>query len=227
VALFWLIVIPLTAIPVLGGRAPLEVVSQLEPVLQRQAERGPILSAWYELIYSVGWTVVLCLVAVGFPVWVKLPRALQRLGLTWPGWRAIGVGVGVSVVMVPVFLGVDHVVSAAVEAIGWQTTSSAWIEQLFGRSFGIGGALAAAVSAGLGEELIWRGVVQPRYGLVPAAVGFAGMHAFQYGPDGLISVLLAGLVLGLVRQRTNTTVSATTHACYDLWLLLLTMAGFS
>src|SRR5205823_10727184 len=103
-------------------------------------------------------------------------------------------GIAVSLAMVPVFLGVDRLAAAAVQALGLQPTSSAWIEQLFGRSFGVGGALAAAVSAGVGEELIWRGVVQPRYGLVPAAVGFAGMHAFQYGPDGLRSVLLAGLV---------------------------------
>ena len=31
VALFWFTFIPLTALPVLGGRAPLEVVTQLEP----------------------------------------------------------------------------------------------------------------------------------------------------------------------------------------------------
>ena len=227
VALFWFTFIPLTALPVLGGRAPLEVVAQLEPVLQRQAERGPVLGAWYELIYSVGWTALLCLVAVGYPVWVKLPHALTRLGLTWPGWRAVGFGVVVSLVMVPVFLGVDHVASAIVEALGLQKTSSAWMEQLFGHNFGIAGALAAAVSAGVGEELIWRGVIQPRYGLVPAALGFAAMHAFQYGPDGLMTVLLAGLVLGAVRWRFNTTVSAVTHTGYDLWLLLLVMAGYS
>jgi uncharacterized protein len=227
VALFWFTFIPLTALPVLGGRAPLEVVAQLEPVLQRQAERGPVLGAWYELIYSVGWTAAMCLVAVGFPVWVKLPHALARLGLTWPGWRAVALGIGVSVTMVPVFLGVDHVASAAVQALGLQPTSTAWMEQLFGHSFGLAGALAAAVSAGVGEELIWRGVIQPRYGLVPAAVGFAAMHAFQYGPDGLITVLLAGLVLGVVRWRFNTTVSAITHTGYDLWLLLLMMAGYS
>ncbi len=227
VALFWFTFIPLTALPVLGGRAPLEVVTQLEPVLQQQAERGPVISAWYELIYSVGWTVALCLVAVGFPVWVKLPHALSRLGLTWPGWRPIALGVVISLAMVPIFLLLDQVASAAVQALGLQPTSSAWIEQLFGRSFGVGGALAAAVSAGVGEELIWRGVVQPRYGLLPASVGFAAMHAFQYGLDGLLTVLAAGLVLGLVRWRFNTTVSAVTHTGYDLWLLLLVVAGYS
>ncbi|HLH26631.1 MAG TPA: CPBP family intramembrane glutamic endopeptidase [Chloroflexota bacterium] len=227
VALFWFTFIPLTPLPVLDGRAPFEVVTQLQPVLQRQAERGPVLSLWYEFIYSVGWTVLLCLVAVGFPVWVKLPHALARLGLTWPGWRALGVGILISLMMVPVFIGVDHLAAAAVEALGLQPTSNAWIEQLFGHSFGVGGALAAAVSAGVGEELIWRGVIQPRYGLVPATVGFAAMHAFQYGPEGLISVLLAGLVLGVVRWRFNTTVSAVTHTGYDLWLLLLMLAGFS
>ena len=130
--------------------------------------------------------------------------------------------------MVPIFLLLDQVAATVVQAMGLQPTSSAWIEQLFGRSFGFAGALAAAVSAGVGEELIWRGVVQPRYGLVPAAVGFAAMHAFQYGPDGLMTrCLVAGLVLGIIRWRFNTTVSAVTQTGYDLWLLLLVMSGYS
>ncbi len=69
-------------------------------------------------------------------------------------------------------------------------------------------------------------MVQPRYGLLPAALGFAAMHAFQYGPDGLISVLLAGLLLGVVRTRSNTTVAAVVHGGYDLWLLLGVLAGW-
>jgi hypothetical protein len=41
--------------------------------------------------------------------------------------------------------------------------------------------------------------------------GFSRAHdGFLYGFDGLISVFAAGLVLGFVRKRTNTTCSADT-----------------
>ncbi len=220
VALTWFTLMPLASLLPLGG----------QPVLQglhAHLDGSRLgLPSDAELLYSLAWTVALCLVAVGYPGWATLPAALARLGLTWPGWRALGGGVALSVVMVPLFLGVDRLATAAVVAAGLEPTATSWLDQLFGRSYGIGGALAAALTAGLGEELVWRGVVQPRYGLLPAALGFAAMHAFQYGPDGLISVLLAGLLLGVVRTRSNTTVAAVVHGGYDLWLLLGVLAGW-
>jgi uncharacterized protein len=218
VALVWFTLMPIASMPLLGGQPPMQALIERSGGLDEGA-----LPVWYDSLYGLGWTLVLCLGAVGYPAWVRLGPALARLGLTWPGWRAILAGIALSVLMVPVFLGVDALAAVAVESVGLARTSSAWIEQLFGRGFGVSGALAAALAAGLGEELIWRGVIQPRYGLVLAALGFAAMHGFQYGPDGLISVLIAGLVLGLVRQRSNTTTAAVVHGGYDLWLLLGTL----
>ncbi len=220
IALVWFTAMPIAALPLMGGRPPLEVL------LQRHGPEPLAPFVWQDLLYSLAWTVLLCLAAVGYPAWTALTGALRRLGLTWPGWRSIGVGLGLSVAMVPMFFALDYVTAAVMEAVGLAPTSSAWIDQLFGRTFGLAGAVAAAVTAGLGEELIWRGVIQPRYGLPLAALGFAAMHGFQYGPDGLLSVLAAGLLLGLVRARSNTTVAAVMHGGYDLWLLLGTLAGW-
>jgi membrane protease YdiL (CAAX protease family) len=214
VALLWFITMPIASLPVLGGRPPLEAL------LAQTGVDTAAVTTWYELLYGLGWTVLLCLIAAGFPVARSLQAALVRLGLTWPGWRGIALGLVVSVLMVPLFTAVDQVATGLVESFGLATTSSAWIERLFGRDFGVLGAVAAAVSAGLGEEMVWRGVIQPRYGLGLAALGFAAMHGFQYGPDGLISVFLSGLILGVLRWRTNTTVAVVAHAGYDLWLLL-------
>jgi hypothetical protein len=220
VAVLWFTAMPLVSLVVLGGRPPLEAL------LEHSGSESMGASSWTELLYGLVWTVALCLVAAGFPLTRPLPAALARLGLGWPGWRGIALGLAVSILMVPLFTVVDPLATAAVEALGLATTSSAWIEHLFGRDFGLLGALAAALSAGLGEELVWRGVVQPRYGLGLAALGFASMHAFQYGPDGLISVLLSGLLLGVLRQRTNTTVAAVAHGGYDLWLFLSMLYGW-
>jgi membrane protease YdiL (CAAX protease family) len=220
VAVLWFSTMPLAALPLLGGRPPLEALLE-----QAGSEAGAVPS-WTELLYGLGWTIALCLVAVGFPLARRLGAALDRLGLTWPGWRGIAVGVAVSVLMVPLFTVVDQLATTLVASLGLATTSSAWIDRLFGREFGVVGALAAALSAGLGEELVWRGVIQPRYGLLLAALGFAALHGFQYGPDGLISVMLAGLLLGFVRRWGNTTVAAVVHGGYDLWLLLGTLLGW-
>jgi membrane protease YdiL (CAAX protease family) len=214
VALFWLVAIPLALLALLAGRPPLEALAA-----QAGAEALEQPSA-LELLYGLGWTLVLSLVAAGFPQARTLGAALARLGLTWPGWRWLAVGIVLSVAMVPLFDVVDRAASAIVAGFGLATTPSSWIERLFGRSVGIGGVVVAALAAGLGEEVVWRGLVQPRYGLLAAALGFSAMHGFQYGPDGLLSVFVSGLVLGLVRRWRNTTVAAVVHAGYDFWLLL-------
>ncbi len=92
------------------------------------------------------------------------------------------------------------------------------------------GAVVIGVTAGLGEEVAVRGVLQPRLGLVLSNLFFTALHALQYNFDGLLSVFLAGLVLGWVRRHTNTAVSAVVHGFYDFLLIMLTVLsapGFS
>jgi hypothetical protein len=49
---------------------------------------------------------------------------------------------------------------------------------------------------------------------------FTSLHGFQYHWDALLSVFLAGLLLGMIRARSNTTTSAIVHGSYDFLLLL-------
>jgi hypothetical protein len=76
-------------------------------------------------------------------------------------------------------------------------------------------ALLIGVGAGLGEETLFRGAVQPVLGILPTSVLFASMHV-QYGPSlllGYIFVLSVGL--GYLRRRFNTTASFLAHAGYN------------
>jgi membrane protease YdiL (CAAX protease family) len=81
------------------------------------------------------------------------------------------------------------------------------------------------VTAGLGEELAVRGVLQPRLGILLPNLLFASLHALQYNFEGLLSVFLVGLILGLIRRRTNTSTSAIVHGAYDFWLIMLTVVA--
>ncbi len=83
-------------------------------------------------------------------------------------------------------------------------------------------ALVVGVGAGLGEETLFRGAVQPRLGIVATSVLFTSMHV-QYGPSVLLGfVLLLSLGLGLIRERINTTASFVAHAAYNALAILLT-----
>lgn len=81
--------------------------------------------------------------------------------------------------------------------------------------------LAAAAAAG--EEILFRGALQPVLGLWATSLLFALAH-IQYGLTPVtILVFGIGLVLGLVRQRTNTSVAIFVHFGYNFILGLLAL----
>lgn len=83
--------------------------------------------------------------------------------------------------------------------------------------------LLLSLSAGIGEEITIRGALQPRVGIVAAALLFAAMH-IQYSWLGIAFIFVFGTTLGLIRSRTNTTASILVHVLYDMAALLTTGA---
>lgn len=83
--------------------------------------------------------------------------------------------------------------------------------------------LLLALAAGIAEELLFRGALQPIMGMGFTAVVFALIHV-QYGfsPILLFIVLLA-VILGLVRRYYNTTTAIFIHVGYDLVLGLFAL----
>lgn len=87
------------------------------------------------------------------------------------------------------------------------------------------GALMLGISAGLGEEILFRGAIQPRYGLVFTSIVFALLHV-QYGFSfTILSIFAVSLILGYLRQRINTSASIISHIVYDVIAVLLSAAG--
>ena len=82
-------------------------------------------------------------------------------------------------------------------------------------------ALLVGAGAGLGEEALFRGAVQPKLGIPATSVLFASMH-LQYGPSLLLGyVFLLSIGLGLLRKRVNTTASFLAHTGYNSLGILL------
>jgi membrane protease YdiL (CAAX protease family) len=91
---------------------------------------------------------------------------------------------------------------------------------MMGVAFSPLGALVAATAAGLGEELMMRGVLQPRFGWLLPNLAFTAAHALQYNLDALVGVFVLGAILALVRARWSTSEAIVAHALYDLVLFL-------
>lgn len=77
------------------------------------------------------------------------------------------------------------------------------------------------LSAGVGEEITMRGALQPKLGLVLTSLLFASLHV-QYTWFGIIVIFLLGMILGLIRRQTSTTVAIGVHVLYDVLAVITT-----
>lgn len=155
---------------------------------------------------------------VGWPIRRAWGDTLRRLGLQWPTLRQVGFALGA----VAGFLLLDYLV-----AVAWHAINPEQYEFIGRVSLGLFGemdvwkAAAIGISAGIGEEILFRGAVQPRFGLWITALLFAAGHT-QYGlSPATLEVFIIGIVLGLIRNRMNTTTCIAIHALYNFVDILL------
>ncbi len=82
---------------------------------------------------------------------------------------------------------------------------------------------ALAVAAGIGEEILFRGAVQPIFGNVFTSIIFAIAHV-QYGlfTPATVALFIISMLFGVIRSRHNTTMAIYVHVGYDLVLGLVT-----
>jgi uncharacterized protein len=78
--------------------------------------------------------------------------------------------------------------------------------------------LILAIAAGIGEEVLFRGALQPVLGIWLTSLLFAVIHT-QYGLSlATLLIFVVGFILGLIRRRYNTTVAIILHAAYNFVL---------
>lgn len=175
--------------------------------------------------YSFTWLVPICLLTVGWPLHRTLSEALRRVGFVAPTLRQVCVGLGLAVVLAFVMTYFDIFLGQLWEYMHWPRTDETAVKKLFEGMNSPLGALVIGVTAGIGEELFVRGVLQPRLGILLSNLFFTALHALQYSWDGLVSVFLIGLILGLVRRKSNTSTSAIVHGTYDFLLVMASYYG--
>jgi CAAX protease family protein len=158
------------------------------------------------------------LLGVGLGVRRNLRETLHRLGYGAISTKQLGI--------VALFWGVAFALSVAADALFASLQPDLYhkvgeISEILFNPRGLGPvsavlfALLVGVGAGLGEETLFRGAVQPIFGIPATSVLFASMHV-QYGPSVLlIYIFLLSVGLGLLRRYINTTASFLAHAGYN------------
>ena len=161
------------------------------------------------------------LLGVGILVRRHGRELMQRLGLVRPQPNHLLVGVGlIGVLVVFQFIaGLAWVLMNPSQAEVLEDVNSILLADMDT----LWEWLVLALAAGIGEELLFRGALQPVMGLGFTAVVFAVVHV-QYGFSPiLLFVVILAVILGLVRRYYNTTTAIFIHVGYDFVLGLFAL----
>lgn len=169
--------------------------------------------------------VLIALVGVGWLTRRSFKASLARLGVVRPTTREVLIAVAVALALVPTVMLMEAGASAI--GLGADADVESLTEQLIGPLFQTPlGILSIGLAAGIGEEILFRGAMQPRFSLVLTALLFALLHS-NYGITlSTLIVFVLGMILGMIRSRYNTSAAMITHAVYNSTLALLaSLAG--
>ncbi|HEY9786489.1 MAG TPA: CPBP family intramembrane glutamic endopeptidase, partial [Candidatus Obscuribacterales bacterium] len=162
--------------------------------------------------------VVLAFCGVGVFVSRTPSEAAKRLGWAKPTAPQVGIGLGLVVfsflydALWAVFshqMGGDLATKLATYNAGTFSVVGG-----FGPSVIL--ALATAIFAGVGEETLIRGALQPALGILPAAILHGILHGqFSHAPIFIVQVAIWSMCMGIVRRYTNTTTTIIGHAGFN------------
>ena len=183
----------------------------------RQA--GPVEIPFYpaDPLVSVTTDLTLALAGVGFGLTRGFRESVARLGVRSIPRRQLVIAVVVAALFQVMVGGLEYLESVLLPSVHA-------LEDRFGYQF-VGlppwvGAVLTSISAGVGEEVLFRGALQPRLGIVLTALLFGALHV-QYQVPGMIVIVLIGIGLGIVKERTSTSCCILVHVLYDVGAFLL------
>jgi len=157
---------------------------------------------------------ILGLAGVGIFTRRNTAAALERLGVVVPKWWQVPLALATA----GLFFGFGSAMDALNHTVSPQVAQQVDVttQHVFGGLGGPFGIAALALAPGICEEILFRGALQPRLGIVPTALLFTSIHT-QYGFSlDLLAVFVLAIGLGVVRKYTNTTTSSLCHTSYNL-----------
>jgi membrane protease YdiL (CAAX protease family) len=167
--------------------------------------------------------IVLAVVGVGAGIRRRPRETLARLGYGPISLRNVGVIVLFIIAAFALSAGADYLFSLLqpdlYREVG-EVSGTLFDPRGLGLVSAVLFALLIGIGAGLGEETLFRGAVQPVFGIPATSILFASMH-IQYGPSVLlVYIFVLSVGLGLLRRYFNTTTSFLAHAGYNVLSIL-------
>ncbi|GAB4571344.1 MAG: hypothetical protein Kow0077_07800 [Anaerolineae bacterium] len=169
---------------------------------------------------SAAMLILVTLAGVGFMNDRNWRQVAERLGLTRPTISHLSWGITVAGLLLAFQFcaGTVWTLLVPVETFEQQTQLS---QAIANSVTTLSAAFLVALFSSIGEELAFRGALQPVLGLWPTAIFFALTHIqYQFTPAVLI-ILVVGLAFGWVRKHHGTIAAVVAHFGYNFALLVL------
>jgi len=163
--------------------------------------------------------IILSFCGIGIYVSRNYKDTLTRLALVKP--TKVQVGIGIALVIASFTY--DALWALYTHQLGGQDLATK-LSYYNSGTFAVAGgftpsvilALATALCAGIGEETLIRGALQPVFGILPAAIMHGMLHGqFAHAPIFILQVAIWSTFMGLVKRYTNTTTTIIGHAGFN------------
>lgn len=154
-------------------------------------------------------------------------NALARLGLRLPTREDINWGIAIGIVLFGLIIAASLVWTQFVspEELQQQTAASDQLAQAFNS---LPKALLLSAIVAIGEEVFFRGALQPVMGIWVTSIFFAALHTQYTFTPATVIIFVTSLALGWLRQRQSTTAAIIGHFVYNfIQLALAVLVGSS
>lgn len=167
-----------------------------------------------ELVVQAAALLAIAYIAVGFPYWRDLLQATERLGIVVPDLRTVGMGLAGTLGAFLVAGLAGYIAQQLNPELGESLNEI--VDTMTAQVQNPIGAVILGASAGIGEEAVFRGALQPRFGMVLPSLLFTMLHGPQYGFNvALLGLFGVSMILALLRKNVNTTAAMIAHALYN------------
>ncbi len=178
------------------------------------------------LLEQVLW-ISASVLGVGYLLRRSGAQTLARLGLRLPTVQDFnwGIGIGLLLFGFVIVLGVIWTQSVSPQELQQQTAASEQLAQSF-NSLPL--ALIISITVAIGEEIFFRGALQPVFGIWLTSIYFAALHTQYTLTPATLMIVVTALGLGWLRRRYSTSASIVGHFVYNfVQLALAIIAGTS
>lgn len=164
----------------------------------------------------------LAYIAVGYRNYRNGAEATERLGLQTPTLMEVGIGLAA---VAPAFI--FSMIGSLLTSVFQPEAIDRLSETINNMTTGVQnplGALLLGLCTGIGEEILFRGAIQPRFGILFTTLFWTALHTQYELTWVIVGLVLMGIMLGLIRKYYGTTAAIITHAVYNALVVLLQMA---